>query len=66
MSNNIRWLPNVARKQHQILVVDDDAGIVALLETELGGVFKVFTATSGAEALAIMEKEPIQLVVADQ
>jgi signal transduction histidine kinase len=58
--------PLKAVKQHCILVVDDEVRIVELLRRELGRTYKVFTATSGQEALAILEQEPIVLVIADQ
>jgi len=54
------------KKKHKILVVDDEPRIVELLRRELGRIYRVFTATSGAEALQVMEKESIVLVVSDQ
>jgi signal transduction histidine kinase len=58
--------PLKSLKHHGILVVDDEVRIVELLHRELGRAYKVFTATSGEEALKILDKEPIVLVIADQ
>ena len=58
--------PAVRPQKHNILVVDDEPRIVELLRRELGRTYRVFTATSGAEALQIMEKESIVLVISDQ
>jgi len=49
-----------------ILVVDDDAGVLAsmtALLTEPGR--RVLTAASGTEGLALMEREAVDLVIAD-
>ena len=58
--------PAVRPQKQKILVVDDEPRIVELLRRELGRTYRVFIATSGAEALRIMEKEPIVLVISDQ
>lgn len=58
--------PSVRPQKQKILVVDDEPRIVELLRRELGRIYRVFTATSGAEALEIMEKESIVLIISDQ
>jgi len=58
-------LKDVSRR-HRILVVDDEPRIVELLKRELGRIYKVLTATSGQEALEVLEKERVVLLVADQ
>ncbi|MFC4932205.1 alpha/beta fold hydrolase [Massilia sp. GCM10023247] len=50
-----------------LLLVDDDAFMRALLQdTVQGQGWRVFVAASGAEALALLEREPIAVVVSDQ
>jgi two-component system response regulator HupR/HoxA len=49
-----------------ILIVDDEEGILESLELTLGDEYKVFTARNAQEGLAILEREPIALVIADQ
>jgi signal transduction histidine kinase len=46
--------------------VDDEVRIVELLRRELGRSYRVFTATSGREALEILEREFFVVVLADQ
>lgn len=51
-----------------ILIVDDHAGMRALLSTVLAraGAERVRQAASGAEALALLEERPAALILADQ
>lgn len=50
----------------RVLVVDDEKSIRAIVEYALKqGGFEVVSATRGDEALLIMEKEPVDLVVLD-
>jgi response regulator RpfG family c-di-GMP phosphodiesterase len=49
-----------------ILVVDDEEGITQTLSRGLGDLFTVFTASSGEEALAIVAREPIAVILTDQ
>lgn len=57
---------NMEKKKNTILVCDDDKDIVAAttiyLETEG---YQVFSAYNGREALSVIEKEKIDLVIAD-
>ncbi|MBJ6725491.1 sigma-54-dependent transcriptional regulator [Geomesophilobacter sediminis] len=49
-----------------ILVVDDDSIVLFLVETHLKeGGFTPITASSGAEALKILEQRPVDLVISD-
>ncbi len=49
-----------------ILVVDDDAGQRSLLESFLTHEgFSVMTASSGSEALALLEAEPVSMMISD-
>jgi CheY-like chemotaxis protein len=50
-----------------ILYVDDEPGLVALLRHYLqqSGEFRVLTAGSGPEALAVLERHPVDAVVSD-
>ncbi len=49
-----------------ILVVDDEPGILESLELTLASEYRVFTASTGEEALAILEQEKIALIIVDQ
>ncbi|MEW6440957.1 MAG: hybrid sensor histidine kinase/response regulator, partial [bacterium] len=55
-----------ARDRTPVLVVDDEIRIVELLRRELGRSYRVFTATSGQEALAVLDREFVVVVLADQ
>ena len=60
-----------ARREHDarpygVLVVDDEEAILESLELTLCEDYRVFTARSGAEGLAILEREEIALVISDQ
>jgi serine/threonine-protein kinase len=50
----------------RVLFVDDEERIVNLLRLTFRGTYEVFTATSGAEALAIVRSRPMQVIVSDQ
>jgi len=49
-----------------ILIVDDEDAILESLELTLGTTYRIFTATSGEEGLAILDREQIALVLSDQ
>jgi response regulator RpfG family c-di-GMP phosphodiesterase len=53
-------------RRHPILVVDDEVANVRLLKRVLSPEHDVFEAQSGAEGVAILEKEPISLIITDQ
>jgi two-component system response regulator FlrC len=49
-----------------VLIVEDDANLRDVLSVTLSGRdFPVFAADSGAEALSILSREPVGLVVSD-
>jgi DNA-binding NtrC family response regulator len=53
-------------KNTRILIVDDEAGMCDFLAYYLGSQgFQVATAPSGEDALALLDKEPFHLVLAD-
>jgi two-component system response regulator HupR/HoxA len=52
--------------RYPILIVDDEEGIRESLELTLSEQYPVFTAANAQEGLAILEREPIALVIADQ
>ena len=58
--------PARGAEPYAILIVDDEEGILESLELTLADEYRVFTATTGQEGLAILEREPIALVIADQ
>ena len=49
-----------------ILIVDDEEAILESLELTLGTDYRIFTATTGAQGLEVLEREEIALVIADQ
>lgn len=49
-----------------LLVIDDEIEITKSIYRQFRKKYKVYTATNGQEALALMEKEPIQVVLSDQ
>jgi two-component system response regulator HupR/HoxA len=53
-------------RPYGILVVDDEVAILESLELTLGSDYRVFTATSGEAGLALLEREEVALVIADQ
>lgn len=50
---------------YTILVTEDDDDVRGFLERELRTNFKVLTATHGKEALSVLEKEEVSLVLSD-
>jgi two-component system response regulator HupR/HoxA len=57
---------NAGLRPYGILIVDDEVGILESLELTLGSDYRVFTARSGEEGLALLEREDVALVIADQ
>lgn len=56
----------VAEGPRQVLLVDDDENILKALKRTLHGEpYRLHLAASGAEALALLEREPIQVVITD-
>jgi two-component system response regulator HupR/HoxA len=53
-------------RRYGILIVDDEPAILESLELTLGSDYRVFTAPSGERGLAILEREDVALVIADQ
>lgn len=53
-------------KRHGLLIVDDEKEILRSLTLTFADDYAVFTASSGAEALEILEKQNVALVIADQ
>ena len=56
----------VTAKDLQVLVVDDDNGVLESIAEAIEEKFKVLTASSGAEALTIMAAEHPEMVLTDQ
>jgi class 3 adenylate cyclase/FixJ family two-component response regulator len=53
-------------KRYGLLIVDDEKDILRILTLTFEEDYEVFTASSGAEALQILEQEEIALIIADQ
>ncbi len=58
--------PEAGSKRYGILIVDDEEAILESLRLTLSGDYRVLTAPTGKEALEILEREPVALVIADQ
>lgn len=57
---------NSSHYKGRILVVDDDSAVLSFLEHFLTKkMYQVFTAKSGPEAIEIVQKEPLHLVLLD-
>jgi response regulator RpfG family c-di-GMP phosphodiesterase len=54
------------KQTHTILVVDDESTSLLMLEKVLRTDYTVITARSGAEALKVLKREPISLLITDQ
>jgi DNA-binding NtrC family response regulator len=52
--------------KHSILLVDDEPEILFSLRGLLRKEFDLHTATSGAEALEVLRRQPIQVIMTDQ
>lgn len=48
-----------------LLLVDDNEEILDFMSDDLGENYAVITATNGHEALALLQDEPVQLIVSD-
>ena len=56
----------MARQSARLLLVDDDPSLLKLLGMRLSSEgYQVTTAASGPEALRLLQKEPIDLVISD-
>ena len=61
-------IDNLEQTVHNVLVVDDDPSLVELVSRMLeasGGLYRPVKALGGVEALAILRREPIDLVLLD-
>ena len=52
--------------RHTILAVDDEPANLRMLERLLRKEYSVLTATSGPEALDLLSREPVSLIITDQ
>ena len=57
--------PTQALRRKRILIVEDEPGYQELLETLLGGSFDPVVCSSVEEALAKIDMEPFDLIIAD-
>lgn len=53
-------------KSHAILIVDDEPDVLFSLTGLLRRDFQVYTATSGQDALEIMQQHPVHVIMTDQ
>jgi len=54
------------KQRHTVLVVDDESDVVASVKDLLRLDYKVLGATRAAEGLALLEREPVHVVMTDQ
>jgi DNA-binding response OmpR family regulator/signal transduction histidine kinase len=53
-------------QRYRILAVDDEPDVLDVLRAALEEQYEVFTASSGEEALAILQRQPVDLLITDQ
>ena len=58
-------LPPETLRAHRILIVDDEASNLDLLRRSLSAEFDVLTASSGYDALTILDERPASVLVSD-
>jgi two-component system response regulator HupR/HoxA len=51
---------------HTVLLVDDEPTNLMMMERQLKDVFRTLTASSGEEALAILRREEVTMLISDQ
>ncbi|HEX9653391.1 MAG TPA: PAS domain S-box protein, partial [bacterium] len=54
------------RDYFSLLIVDDEVSILTLLSNILGKDFRIYTAPSGEQALAVLKKHPVEIILTDQ
>jgi DNA-binding response OmpR family regulator len=55
-----------AKVQHTLLIVDDDPNVLEVLDARLiSAGFQVYKASSGGQALKLLQKTPVDLMVSD-
>src|SRR5262249_3693222 len=62
----VRCVPMADARQHPILVVDDEPEILFSLRALLRRDFEVHTAESGPQALEVLHRHPIHVIMTDQ
>ncbi len=58
--------PSIPPTVGTVLVLDDETEILASLYRQLQREFHVFTATTTAQALTLLDRQPVDVVIADQ
>src|SRR5262245_63553828 len=66
LCDRARHSGNVMNRTHVLLVVDDDRDFVQSVKDLLRFEYRILGAHSGPEALAILEKEHVDIVLSDQ
>jgi signal transduction histidine kinase/ligand-binding sensor domain-containing protein/CheY-like chemotaxis protein len=67
LTDQTEKLPNTISNKHpySLLVVDDNANIISLLENILSDKYSIFKAPNGKKAIELLEAERIDLVISD-
>ncbi len=56
----------MAEHRYRVLAVDDEQDVLDVLQRALEDEYEVFTALSGSEALEILKREPMDMLITDQ
>ena len=54
------------QRRHTLLVVDDEVDVLESLRHQFHRAYRVLTSVSGKEAVAILERENVELILTDQ
>lgn len=57
---------SISQTTGTVLALDDEAEILATLHRQLRREFHVLTATTTAQALTLLDRQPVDVVIADQ
>ena len=53
-------------ESHTVLLVDDEPTNLKMMERQLTSIFRTITASSGEEALEILQREEVSMLITDQ
>jgi response regulator RpfG family c-di-GMP phosphodiesterase len=53
-------------ESHTVLLVDDEPTNLMMMEKQLKSIFRTLTASSGEEALEILQREEVSMLITDQ
>lgn len=53
-------------ENHTVLLVDDEPTNLKMMERQLKGIFRTTSASSGEDALEILQREEVSMLITDQ